>query len=124
MPVSPTYNKGNAELAMWNDPTRRIERARETRAALDRFELDPSLESIAALHSLHAEHLREDGDLQGAAEAEARAKRVESMPGYGSRTRLWLDTNSPSHAHIARAVTDSGRSSDQPRAAAAAVERV
>jgi hypothetical protein len=58
---------------------RRIERAKETQAALARVNADPSRENIAALHRLHADHLREDGDPEGAARAEARAKRAESL---------------------------------------------
>jgi hypothetical protein len=58
---------------------RRIERARETQAAVARRKADPGPESLAALHRLHAEHLKEGGDLEGAARAEARAEHVESM---------------------------------------------
>jgi len=57
---------------------RRIERARETQAAIAQVQADPSLENVAALHRLHASHLREDGDLAGAERAEARAKRAEA----------------------------------------------
>jgi len=57
---------------------RRIERARETQAAVALLRRDPSLENVAALHRLHAEHLREDDDPESAARAEARAKRAES----------------------------------------------
>ena len=55
---------------------RRIRHARETRAAVARITADRSPENIAALHRLHADHLRENGDLAGAAEADARAERV------------------------------------------------
>jgi hypothetical protein len=58
---------------------RRIERAKETQAALALAKTDPSPENIAALHRLHAEHLREDGNVEGAATAEARAKHAESV---------------------------------------------
>jgi len=58
---------------------RRIERAQETEAALAELEVDPGLENVAALHRLHARHLREDGDLEGAARAEERAERVEAL---------------------------------------------
>jgi hypothetical protein len=62
------------------DPAkRRIERATETLAAVARAKVDPSPENIAALHRLHAEHRREDGDLAGAARAEERATRAEAM---------------------------------------------
>jgi hypothetical protein len=57
---------------------RRIRQARETRAALARIEADQSRVNIAALHRLHARHLRENGDLAGAAEAETRAARVQA----------------------------------------------
>ena len=57
---------------------RRIERARETQAAVARAMSDPSPENRAALHQLHADHLREDGDAEGAAEAEARAEHAQS----------------------------------------------
>lgn len=55
---------------------RRIRQARETQAALDRIKADRSPENVAALHRLHARHLGENGDLAGAAEADARAERV------------------------------------------------
>lgn len=54
----------------------RIKRARETRAAVDRT--DPSSENEAALHRLHARHLRVHRDFAGAVRAEARAKQAES----------------------------------------------
>jgi hypothetical protein len=57
---------------------RRIRQARETQAALAQLGADPSAANIAALHRLHAQHLRENGDLAGAAKAEARAERVEA----------------------------------------------
>lgn len=59
---------------------RRIERAKETQAALARVNADPSSENIAALHRLHAEHLRQDGDLERAAQAVARAEHAEAVP--------------------------------------------
>jgi hypothetical protein len=59
--------------------TRRIRQARETQAALARIEADRSPENVAAMHRLHARHLRENGDAVGAAEAEARAARVEAL---------------------------------------------
>jgi hypothetical protein len=55
------------------------ERAQETQALLAQVTADPSPENLAALHRLHAEHLREGGDLEGSARAEARAKHAESM---------------------------------------------
>jgi hypothetical protein len=58
---------------------KRIEHAKKTQAALARVENHPSPENLAALHRLHTEHLREDGDHEGAARAEARAKHAESM---------------------------------------------
>lgn len=61
------------------DSKQRIERARETQAALERVRARPSPDNAAALHRLHAQHLREDGDLTAAAEAEARATHVESI---------------------------------------------
>jgi hypothetical protein len=57
---------------------RRIERAEETQAALAKVNADPSPENVAALHRVHAKHLREDGDLEGAARAELRAKHAEA----------------------------------------------
>jgi hypothetical protein len=60
------------------ETARRIRQARETQAALARIAADSSPENIAAMHRLHADHLRESGDLAGAAEAEARAERVET----------------------------------------------
>jgi hypothetical protein len=56
---------------------RRIERAEETKAAIARVQADPSPDNIAALHRLHAQHLREDGDPEGASRAEERAKHAE-----------------------------------------------
>jgi len=65
---------------MSEDSTRRrIRQARETRAALARIEADRSRENIAAYHRLHARHLRENGDPARAAEAVARAERVEAL---------------------------------------------
>jgi hypothetical protein len=58
--------------------TRRIKRSQETLAAIERLRSDASPENAAALHRLHAEHLREDGDPAGAARAEERAKRAEA----------------------------------------------
>ena len=58
----------------------RIKRARETLAALERIASEPdSLENIAALHELHARHLRELGDEYGAAHADLRARRVREL---------------------------------------------
>jgi hypothetical protein len=57
----------------------RIQRARETQAALAKTMADPSPENAAALHRLHARHLLEDGDLAGATQAEIRAKRAEDV---------------------------------------------
>jgi len=59
------------------DIQRRIARAEETKAALARVTAERSTENVAAFHRLHAEHLREDGDPEGAKRAEARADRVE-----------------------------------------------
>jgi hypothetical protein len=70
---------------------KRIERAQETRDAVAKVQADPSPENIAALHRLHAAHLREGGDLGGAEQAEARAKRVEAKverPESGSERLL------------------------------------
>jgi len=55
----------------------RIARARETHAALEEIRASPNPENIAALHRLHAKHLREDGDHDRATKADARAKRAE-----------------------------------------------
>lgn len=64
---------------MSEKPTaKRIRHARETQAALARIEAERSPENIAALHRLHADHCRENGDFAGAAEAEARAERVDA----------------------------------------------
>lgn len=57
---------------------RRLRRSQETIAAVGRLRADPTPENAAALHRLHAAHLREDGDLNGAVEAEARADRAEA----------------------------------------------
>jgi len=56
----------------------RIQRAKETQAALAKVMADPSPENTAALHRLHARHLLEDGDLGGARRAEIRAKHAEA----------------------------------------------
>jgi len=56
---------------------RRIKHARETQVALARIHADPSPKNAAALHRLHARHLREAGDFLRAKEAEARARRAE-----------------------------------------------
>lgn len=60
------------------DRLKRIRRARETRAAIERLRADPSPENEAAFHRLHAQHLREHGDLEGAAQADTRAERAET----------------------------------------------
>ena len=57
----------------------RIQRARETLAVLDRLFRERSAESIAALHELHASHLRELGDESGAARAEQRAAHTRAL---------------------------------------------
>jgi hypothetical protein len=51
----------------------RIQRARETLAALDRVLGERTAESVAALHEIHARHLRELGDEDGAERAHERA---------------------------------------------------
>jgi hypothetical protein len=56
----------------------RIQRARETLAALDSVLRERSAESIASLHDLHARHLRELGDEAGAVRAEQRAARTRA----------------------------------------------
>lgn len=53
----------------------RIQRARETLAALERIARERSADSVCAFHELHARHLRELGDEDGAARAEERAER-------------------------------------------------
>lgn len=65
-------------LAVMGGTMARIKRARETRAAVDRIRTDPSPENEAALHRLHARHLRVHRDFAGAVRAEARAKQAES----------------------------------------------
>lgn len=62
-----------------DEPARRIRQARETQDALARIESDRSSENIAALHRLHARHLRENGDPAGATQADARAERAEAQ---------------------------------------------
>lgn len=57
---------------------RRLRRSQETIAAVGRVRVNPTPENAAALHRLHAAHLREDGDLDGAVEAEARADRADA----------------------------------------------
>jgi hypothetical protein len=58
----------------------RIKHARETLAAIDRiYGEPPSAENVIALHELHARHLRELGDEQGAARAEERAERTRAL---------------------------------------------
>jgi hypothetical protein len=56
---------------------RRLARAEETKVVVAQVRANRTPETVAALHRTHAKHLREDGDLAGAAEAEARAKRAE-----------------------------------------------
>jgi hypothetical protein len=73
---------------------RRIRRARETQAALARVNADPSPENIAALHRVHARHLREDGDLAGAAQADARAQHAQAMV-QRPDTALTVDDSHP-----------------------------
>jgi len=51
----------------------RIRRARETLVAVDRFLREQSADSVAAVHELHARHLLELGDPEGAAQAQERA---------------------------------------------------
>jgi hypothetical protein len=57
----------------------RIQRAKETQTALAKALADPSPENAAALHRVHAKHLLEDGDLDGATQAEVRAKHAEAV---------------------------------------------
>jgi hypothetical protein len=64
-----------------NKIRRRIARARETQAMLARVRADPSPANVAALHRLHADHLREDGDHGGAERAESRAERARAESG-------------------------------------------
>jgi hypothetical protein len=52
-----------------------VRRARETLAALVRIGRERSTENVAAFHELHARHLRELGDEEGAARAGVRADR-------------------------------------------------
>lgn len=56
----------------------RIRRARETLAILDQLLREPNAQNVAALHELHARHLREQGDDEGAARADERAARARS----------------------------------------------
>jgi hypothetical protein len=67
-------------------PKRRIRHARQTAAALERVLCDPTPANIAALHELHAHHLRELGDEAGAARAVERAKNARRLaaPRYSS----------------------------------------
>lgn len=51
----------------------RIRRAQETLVAIDRFLRERTADSAAAMHELHASHLRESGDQEGAAHADERA---------------------------------------------------
>jgi len=64
------------------DRQRRMERAERRQAVVARVKADPSPENIAALHRLHAEHVREEGDLAAAARAEERARRAEALPDH------------------------------------------
>jgi hypothetical protein len=57
----------------------RIRRARETTAALERISQEAT-PAIAALHELHASHLREAGDEKTAVRADARAERTKQLP--------------------------------------------
>jgi hypothetical protein len=57
----------------------RIQHARETLAALERLSREQSAENIVALHELHALHLRERGDEEGAVRAEKRAERTRQL---------------------------------------------
>ena len=66
------------------DRLRRIRRARQTRAVIEQLRSEPSAENEAAFHRLHAQHLRERGDLEGAAQAEARATYAEAASGAPS----------------------------------------
>jgi len=70
---------GNTRLTVVRDfeveriTNARIRRASETLGALDRLLRERSAESVAALHELHARHLRELGDEEGASRAHERA---------------------------------------------------
>jgi len=58
----------------------RIRQARETLAAIDRiYGQPPSAENVIAFHELHARHLRELGDEQGAARADERAHHARTL---------------------------------------------
>ena len=58
----------------------RIRQARETLAAIDRISgQPPSVENVIALHELHARHLRELGDEEGAARADERADHARAL---------------------------------------------
>jgi hypothetical protein len=65
----------------------RIRHARETLAALDRLARERSAENVVALHELHAQHLRDRGDEDGAARADERAERVRQLS-HSGRLRL------------------------------------
>jgi hypothetical protein len=80
--MRPGYPARKARRISEEATTRRIRQARETRAALARINANRSSQNIAALHRIHARHLRENGDPAGAAEAEARAERVEAQGSF------------------------------------------
>ena len=65
IPVRPRLTSPSSDRAGVPEEAtaRRIRQARETQAALALIAADRSRESIAALHRLHARHLRENGDL-------------------------------------------------------------
>jgi hypothetical protein len=59
-------------------PKRRIERDDEAQTATDRVRANPTRANFAALHRVHADHLREDGEHASAAQADARAEHLEN----------------------------------------------
>lgn len=60
-------------------PARRIRHAKETIAALEQVWHEPTPANVAALHELHASHLRETGDEAAAARADERAEHARQL---------------------------------------------
>jgi hypothetical protein len=57
---------------------RRIRHSKETNGTLQRIRAEPTRANIVALHEMHATHLREMGDEEGATRADERAKHARN----------------------------------------------
>ena len=87
---------GRSERGLELTAGARIRRARETLAILDLLVREPTAENVVALHELHARHLREQGDDDGAGRADERAAHARSRAEDYERLRI----SRPSASHL------------------------